>query len=191
VASSQGLDTVPMPPQTALPALAVFDLHPTLRDAVQPPQSADRGAPFLRGWRHGCNAFTFRCPATSLADLVGPFLGRGDCLAPYFLNGDKTWIDPSVEPASGDFVMVSWSDDFFQLLMRKAGQQFLEETGRFPSGFAQKRLQRVDGAWLLTSIASSGAAAGVPLAGNARILGVVRYAERDGRPLYLPKEPRG
>ena len=35
-----------------------------------------------------------------------PLLGYGDCLAPWFVEGDITWHDPTVEPQNGDLVAV-------------------------------------------------------------------------------------
>jgi hypothetical protein len=35
-----------------------------------------------------------------------PLLGQGDCLAPWLVEGDVAWYDPTIEPLNGDLVAV-------------------------------------------------------------------------------------
>jgi hypothetical protein len=138
------------------------------------------GEPQVIGrWARDAKKFRLRSPATSPNGLVGPFRGVGDCLVPYFRPGDLTWIDPDAEPADGDFLCVLWSEQFFARLMQ-VRDRFTQDLGRIPSGIACKRLLRHGGEWLVTSLGYGGTTAALPLAGNARVLGVVRFVQRAG-----------
>jgi len=168
--------------QVALPAAAFFDRWPACRNAVQPRDDAPAGSTYVAAWkRDHAKGWRLRSPATSPDGLVGPFLGRGGCLEPYFHDGDFSYTDPRIAPEHGDFVALMWSPGFFERLVRTSADEFIRETGRSPSGFAVKRLLRVGREWCLATVGPRGTTATVPLAGNARLLGVVTYVERGGR----------
>jgi hypothetical protein len=60
----------------------------------------------------------------SLAPLLGPFIGFGDCLAPQFPSGCFFWVDPNRQPVVGDLVWYHWSDAWCAELRTKWGVDF-------------------------------------------------------------------
>jgi hypothetical protein len=88
-----------------------------------------------------------------------PLLGSGDCLAPWFTDGDWTWYTPNLEPQHGDLVAV---DIEFRRLS--------EDTGERTWLTCVKRYERLHG-WMPQLVCNQGA---VALSGKThRILGVI------------------
>lgn len=127
--------------------------------------------------------FRLRCPTATPAGLLGPFWPEGDCLEPVFPEGRAMrWYDPREPAQDGDFVLVELSARFIDTLWSKnAGNpDWLAKYGRRPSSlYAVKWLRHYrDEIYLCTKNA------GVPLEGNGRIMGVLRYVLIDGKPAY-------
>lgn len=60
----------------------------------------------------GLDAFRFR--ESDRANWCGPFQSCGTCLAPFSFPGDLVWIDPTLDPRDGDFVIVAWGEQALQ-----------------------------------------------------------------------------
>jgi len=61
---------------------------------------------------------------TSLAPLVGPRFGFGQCLAPEYPSGTLFWIDPERTPQDGDLVWYRWSEAWCAHLRQTYGVSF-------------------------------------------------------------------
>ena len=97
----------------------IFEQYPQLRTALQPPAlPIPRNGSFsytpaavFADLVHQVETGTFclRSSAESTCGLV-PFRGTGSCLSP-ILHNDIVWIDPTLEPADGDFFVVRLDPD--------------------------------------------------------------------------------
>lgn len=169
---------------------------PQLRDAVQPVaiprrngewhfRHADEWSALAQQVERG--EFRLRLPASSSAGLAGPFRGVGSCLDPVLLDGDLTWIDPTTPACDGDFVLVRWHPEKLRGIVERGSRDpaWLAMYGREPADIATKWLRRLGNDYLTACNESTMPLDSSPTWGGAdRILGIVRYVERNGVPLY-------
>jgi hypothetical protein len=177
-------------------AEAAMQLWPQLRDAVQPAPIERRSfsgqfkvaaewAALVQRVERG--EFRLRAPAASTRHLCGPIVGHGPCLDPVFLSGDVYWIDPTMPAEDGDFVILQWDAAKLAGIVERGSRkpEWLAEYGPNPSDIASKWLRRFGNEYLTVTRRSSMPLGASPFWGGAdRILGVVRYVERQGRPIY-------
>ncbi len=174
---------------------AVFARHPELLHAVQPKPLERRSGTFSfhveREWaalvqRVERGEYRLRAPTATTAGLV-PFRGRGDCLVP-LLHEDIVWIDPTMPAEDGDLVIVQWHPDTLRKIIERCRDkpEWVATYGENPGDIATKWLRRNGNDYLLVCRQSLLPLSASPFwGGENRILGVVRYIERNGRgPLY-------
>jgi hypothetical protein len=53
---------------------------------------------------------------SSLAPLLGPRIGFGQCLAPKYPSGTLFWIDPTRKPQNGDLIFYHWPEKWCEHL---------------------------------------------------------------------------
>lgn len=133
----------------------ILNLHPRMRDAVQPPKLPRVSGQFsfkpTEDWQAfvaGIDCFRFRDSA--LRNWIGPFFGTGNCLEGFGEEGDFSYYDPTLEPQDGDLVLVAWgpeslAGDKFQ----RARADWLEKYGSEPGPIATKRLRKLGSKWIL------------------------------------------
>lgn len=70
---------------------------------------------------HDCFAepVRLRCPADSVAGLVGPIIGNGPCMEPQYPSGTAFWIDPMLPGRDGDLVAVWISKPEMQRIVER------------------------------------------------------------------------
>jgi hypothetical protein len=103
--------------------------------------------------------------------LTGPFVTRGDCLAPLIRSGAHQWVDPSRPAADGDVVLIQWHPRTLEGIIRRNAEkpEWLAMYGEQPLPTACKLLRHFGREhWLFTNESA------LPL-GRNRILGVVRH----------------
>ncbi|MHB8816554.1 MAG: hypothetical protein ACYDAE_25280, partial [Steroidobacteraceae bacterium] len=179
---------------------AIFDTFPALAHAKQPPKlervngsfsfnPAEDFAHMVR--RVESNTFRLRAPESHTERLVGPFRGTGTCLRPVLFE-NYTWIDPTMEPADGDFVLVSLDpEELAGIIERgKDDPEWIATYGPNPGPVVVKILRSIGHQWYLSERKTC-----FPLTGfrahplkprNNRVLGVVRAVMdmRTGKFLY-------
>ena len=173
----------------------IFEQYPQLRTARQPPSlpiprcgsfsytPAAVFADLVRQVETG--TFWLRSPTESTRGLV-PFRGMGSCLSP-ILNNEIIWIDPSLEPADGDFVVVLLDpDELARIIERhRDDAEWLATYGPNPGPIVTKLLKASGSDWFLqdrTSAFRLNGWRGEPR--SNRVLGVVRKVSRDGDDIY-------
>jgi hypothetical protein len=178
---------------------AIFDTYPALAHAKQPPTlprlngsfSFNPAADFAQMVRQvESGTFRLRAPESQTARLVGPFRGTGTCLAPV-LQGHYLWIDPQLEPADGDFVIVSLDpEELAGIIERGRDDPAWVATYPNPGPIVTKILRPVGYEWYLAERETGSALTGFrahPLKPrDNRVLGVVRAVmdPRTGQFLY-------
>lgn len=131
--------------------------------------------------------FRLRKPAVSVEGMIHCTV-RGDCLEPVLSGELRMAFDPRLAADDGDLVLIRWHDDYLDRLVHHVEHASPEWRDRWmrvyaPNGehpnCAVKVLRHDRGRHWVTW--NQG---GVPLDGNATVLGVCRYAEDEhGRPL--------
>jgi hypothetical protein len=167
---------------------AIFDTFPALAHAIQPPKlprisgsfSFNPAAEFAQMVRQvESGTFRLRAPESDTVKLVGPFRGTGTCLRPVLFE-NHIWIDPTMEPADGDFVLVSLDpEEMAGIIERgKDDREWVATYGRNPGPVVTKILRSMGHEWYLAERETC-----FPLAGfrahplkprDNRVLGVVR-----------------
>jgi hypothetical protein len=168
------------------PLEAIFRWRPALRDAVQPP-----ALPFVNGqfsfkpevdWAEfiaGLNDFRFR--ESDPRNWAGPFCSFGTCLDPFSQEHDLCYVDPTLEPRDGDFVLVAWGPRALaSWQFQGARTNWIEKYGCEPGPIATKRLRRMGNDWLLCVRNSFYWLA------DSRVLGVMIRKERGSVELHAP-----
>lgn len=160
---------------------------PTLQNAVQPPQLPRVNGTFHLSPEKDWNEFVagmedFRFRESDPCNHVGPFRSTGDCLQPFSQPGDLVWIDPTLEPTDGDFVIVAWGPrSLASTTFQGAAQRWRDMYGVEPGPIATKRLRRLGHSWVLCVRRSH-----YWLEPDDRILGVLVRRERSGEALHSP-----
>jgi hypothetical protein len=163
---------------------------PQLRSAVQPAPIprlqrfngafcvADEWAQLVQRVERG--EYRLRSPAASFRGLCGPFHSIGHCLAPLKLPGDFEWLDPEAVPQDGDLVVIAWGEETVRRITERVARDvdLLSTYGSEPVTLGTKLLRKFGSAYMLVCRDSV-----IPLRDN-RVLGVVRYIERGGVPIY-------
>jgi hypothetical protein len=176
-------------------AAIAFERWPQLRDAV-PPRPLERlngkfSMKVASDWaelvqRVERGEYRLRQPAASKDGLVGPFHGRGECLVP-LMHENLVWIDPAMPAEDGDLVIVQWHPDTLRGIIERGRRkpEWVAMYGENPSNIATKWLRRIGSEyWLVCKSACLPLAANPFYGGENKILGVARYIERRGVPIY-------